>query len=140
MAQQTRVTRQRMVILEELRKTHSHPTADEVYTLVRARIPRISLGTVYRNLDFLTETGEIVKIDTAGSIRRFDANIHPHQHVKCCICGRIADIMPPMPTPSVEGMTVDGFRILASRVEYEGICDECAAAGHICCSESCPTN
>ena len=52
---QTRMTRQRMVILEELRKVKTHPTADELYAMVRTRMPRISLGTVYRNLDFLTE-------------------------------------------------------------------------------------
>lgn len=50
---QTRMTRQRAVILEELRKTATHPTADELYSIVRRRLPRISLGTVYRNLDFL---------------------------------------------------------------------------------------
>ena len=53
---QTRMTRQRMVILEELRKVKTHPTADELYAMVRTRMPRISLGTVYRNLDFLTES------------------------------------------------------------------------------------
>ena len=60
---QTRMTRQRAVILEELRKTKSHPTADELYSIVRERLPRISLGTVYRNLDFLAETGEILKLE-----------------------------------------------------------------------------
>ena len=69
---QTRMTRQRMVILEELRKVKTHPTADELYAMVRTRMPRISLGTVYRNLDFLTESKEILKLESAGSIRRFD--------------------------------------------------------------------
>ena len=66
---QTRMTRQRMVILEELRKVKTHPTADELYAMVRTRMPRISLGTVYRNLDFLTESKEILKLESAGSIR-----------------------------------------------------------------------
>lgn len=123
---QTRMTTQRMVILEELRKVHSHPTADELYAMVRARMPRISLGTVYRNLDFLTESGEILKIDAAGSIRRFDGDTRPHQHVRCSVCGRIGDVMPPLPTPAVDGVRVDGFQITSSRIEYEGICDECA--------------
>ena len=64
---QTRMTRQRMVILEELRKVKTHPTADELYAMVRTRMPRISLGTVYRNLDFLTESKEILKLESAGS-------------------------------------------------------------------------
>ena len=72
---QTRMTRQRMVILEELRKVKTHPTADELYAMVRTRMPRISLGTVYRNLDFLTESKEILKLESDGSIRRFGASI-----------------------------------------------------------------
>lgn len=74
---QTRMTRQRMVILEELRKVKTHPTADELYAMVRTRMPRISLGTVYRNLDFLTESKEILKLESAGSIRRFDGDTRP---------------------------------------------------------------
>lgn len=123
---QTRMTKQRKVILEELRKVHSHPTADELYEMVRTRMPRISLGTVYRNLDFLTESGEILKIDAAGSIRRFDGDIRPHQHVRCRVCGRIGDVIPPLPAPEVNAIKVDGFQVLSSRIEYEGICDRCA--------------
>ena len=115
-----------MVILEELKKVTTHPTADELYTMVRARMPRISLGTVYRNLDFLAESGQILKIDAAGSIRRFDGDMSDHQHIRCTVCGRIGDVMPPLPAPDVAGVVVDGFRIQSARVEYEGICDECA--------------
>ncbi len=123
---QTRMTKQRKVILEELRKVHSHPTADELYEMIRTRMPRISLGTVYRNLDFLTESGEILKIDAAGSIRRFDGDTRPHQHVRCRVCGRIGDVIPPLPAPEVNAVKVDGFQVLSSRIEYEGICDRCA--------------
>lgn len=123
---QTRMTKQRKVILEELRKVHSHPTADELYEMVRTRMPRISLGTVYRNLDFLTESGEILKIDAAGSIWRFDGDTRPHQHVRCRVCGRIGDVIPPLPAPEVNAVKVDGFQVLSSRIEYEGICDRCA--------------
>lgn len=125
---QTRMTRQRMVILEELRKVRTHPTADELYTLVRTRMPRISLGTVYRNLDFLAETKEILKLEAAGSIRRFDGDTRPHQHVRCTVCGKVGDVMPPLPAPEVTGVTVDGFTITAARVEYEGLCSDCAQA------------
>ena len=52
-----RMTRQREVILDELRKLHSHPTADGLYTRVRRRLRRISLGTVYRNLEVMAEGG-----------------------------------------------------------------------------------
>ncbi|MEG1610040.1 MAG: transcriptional repressor [Bilophila sp.] len=123
---QTRMTRQRMVILEELRKVKTHPTADELYAMVRLKMPRISLGTVYRNLDFLADSREILKLESAGSIRRFDGDVRPHQHVRCLVCGKVGDVMPPLPVPKVDGIEVEGFTISAARVEYEGICDNCA--------------
>lgn len=123
---QTRMTRQRAVILEELRKLKSHPTADELYSIVRERLPRISLGTVYRNLDFLADTGEILKLEAAGSTKRFDGDTSWHQHVRCIHCGRIGDIMTPRPAPDVEGLNVEGFTIVGARVEYDGICERCA--------------
>jgi Fur family ferric uptake transcriptional regulator len=59
----SRMTHQRQVILEEVRNTHSHPSADEIYARVRKRLPRVSLGTVYRNLDILASEGFIKKIE-----------------------------------------------------------------------------
>ena len=110
----TRMTNQRRVILEELRKVHTHPTVDELYTIVKARMPHISLGTVYRNLDLLTETGEVLKLDSAGTMRRYD--------------GRIGDIFETEDEPSLSHLSVPGFTVTAVRVEYDGICDECRAA------------
>ena len=96
---QTRVTRQRTVILEELRKLTCHPTADELCDIVRRRLPHISLGTVYRNLDHLAEEGIVLRLDMAGKSKRYDGNIQPHQHVCCIYCGRVADV----PTQRAEG-------------------------------------
>lgn len=129
---QTRMTRQRAVILEELRKTKSHPTADELYSIVRERLPRISLGTVYRNLDFLADNGEIRRLEAAGSTKRFDGDISWHQHVRCIHCGRIGDVMQPLDAPQVEGMRVEGFSvIIGSRIEFDGICERCTdSAAH----------
>lgn len=126
---QTRMTRQRMVILEELKKVRTHPTADELYALVRARLPRISLGTVYRNLDFLAENGEILKLEAAGSIRRFDGDLRPHQHIRCTLCGRVGDVMPSVPVPDIADLQVEGFTATRARVEFEGVCDACSCAG-----------
>jgi Fur family ferric uptake transcriptional regulator len=61
-----RLTSQRQVILEELKKVTSHPTANEVYDMVRKRLPRIGLGTVYRNLDLLADKGIIRKLEFGG--------------------------------------------------------------------------
>ena len=125
---QTRMTRQRMVILEELKKVRTHPTADELYAMVRARLPRISLGTVYRNLDFLAETGEILKLEAAGSIRRFDGDIRPHQHIRCTNCGRVGDVMSSVPVPDIAGLRVEGCAATRARVDFGGIWVACSSA------------
>ena len=72
---QQRTTRQRQVILEELQKLQSHPTAAALYEIVRRRVPKISLGTVYRNLELLARTGLIRKLEFAGAEARFDGNV-----------------------------------------------------------------
>ena len=72
-----RMTRQRRVILEELRKVKTHPSADEIYEIVRKRLPRISLGTVYRNLEILSESGDIQKLEPGCSLKRFDGMRSP---------------------------------------------------------------
>jgi Fur family ferric uptake transcriptional regulator len=125
---QKRMTRQRLVILEELRGTRTHPTADELHHMVRARLPRVSLGTVYRNLDILAEEGAVLKLEPAGGGRRFDGSVLPHHHVRCVRCGRVADIMCPVSIPETDGLCPPGFRITAARVEFDGVCDFCAAA------------
>ena len=122
-----RMTKQRQVILEELRMMHSHPTADELYERVRSRLPKISLGTVYRNLERLAGSGIIRRLENTGPQMRFDRDLHGHQHVRCISCGRIEDIDgPPEPTECdrklVEG---SGFRLVERRVEYVGVCPEC---------------
>jgi len=114
------------MILEELRKITTHPTADEVYSIVRQRLPRISLGTVYRNLDLLAEQGEILKIESAGHSKRFDGTTRLHQHVRCQKCGRMADITHSVPTPDTRHIMLPGFTITGVRLEFDGLCDACA--------------
>jgi len=70
-----RLTTQRQIILEELAKVTSHPTANEVYDMVRKRLPRIGLGTVYRNLELMADSGVILKIEVGGTQKRFDATV-----------------------------------------------------------------
>lgn len=125
----TRMTNQRRIILEELRKVDTHPTVDELYSIVKARMPHISLGTVYRNLDLLADTGEILRIDSAGNMRRFDGRMEPHRHVRCTVCGKVGDVFTDgSDEPAVDHLDVPGFSVTTVRVEYDGICDECRAA------------
>ena len=122
-----RMTRQRRVILEELRKVNTHPSADEVYEMVRKRLPRISLGTVYRNLDVLSETGKIKKIEPGCSLKRFDGNPAEHFHIRCIRCDRIADV--PMACDfeiDLAKMTPIEYEILGHRLEFFGLCPYCS--------------
>jgi Fur family transcriptional regulator, ferric uptake regulator len=121
-----RNTPQRRVILEELEKLTSHPTAAALYRLVVRRLPRISLGTVYRNLDLLARTGVIQKLEFGTHEARFDGNPTLHDHIRCVKCGRVDDIPHP-PLDPLGGVKNDfnGYRVFGHRTEYLGVCPQC---------------
>ena len=121
-----RNTRQRQVILEELRKLNNHPTAAEIYEITRRRLPKISLGTVYRNLELLSRMGKINKIKIAGSQARYESDLCRHRHVRCVNCGRVDDVHGlsfDIASDEVENLT--SFKILGHRLEFIGICPDC---------------
>ena len=126
-----RMTKQRKVILEELRMMEHHPTADEIYHRVREKLPKISLGTVYRNLEKLAAAGVIRKLDYAGTQMRFDGDLYAHHHIRCLACGRIDDIdgAPDMSESDREMAARTGYRLLGSRIEYAGVCPVCIEEG-----------
>lgn len=125
-----RMTRQRQVILEELRKVTSHPTADQLHQMVKHRLPGISIATVYRNLELLADEGKVLKLDVSGNQRRFDGTPEPHYHVRCSRCGRVDDVHIE-PIADIEEMAADasGYQVMSHTVEFTGICPECAAKG-----------
>lgn len=120
------MTKQRRVIVEELKKLKTHPTATLIYELVRKRLPRISLGTVYRNLDLLAEAGIIQKLETAGTQKRFDGTVENHYHVRCVTCGQVDDIPLPL-LGEIEGLLggLSNYKILSHRLEFQGVCPSC---------------
>ena len=121
-----RMTRQRRVILEELRKVTTHPSADEIYESVRKRLPRISLGTIYRNLETLSRTGEIQKLESGGTLKRFDGNAQDHYHIRCLGCSRIDDLeLNPLDTIESEAAGETDYRIVGHRIEFLGLCPNC---------------
>ena len=122
-----RMTRQRRVILEELRKVKTHPSADEIYEIVRKRLPRISLGTVYRNLEILSESGDIQKLEPGSSLKRFDGDPTDHCHIRCVRCDRIADV-PMAPDLKIDLARVNStdFEIIGHRLEFLGMCPICS--------------
>jgi len=126
--QHIRMTRQRKVILEELCKVCNHPTADQVYEMVRKRLPHISLATVYRNLEILSGIGSIMKLEFAGAQRRYDGNAAPHYHARCQGCDKVVDAhMPPIDVPQVPE-SLNGFFITGHQFEFTGYCEDCRKA------------
>lgn len=122
-----RLTTQRQIILEELGKVTSHPTANEVYDMVRKRLPRIGLGTVYRNLELMADSGIILKLEVGGTQKRFDATVEPHYHIRCSTCGKVDDIaMEVQNQINLAAEKACNYIILGHHVEFSGICGECA--------------
>jgi len=125
-----RMTRQRMVILEELKKMNSHPTADEVYEAVRRRMPKISLGTVYRNLEILSGMGLIQKLEIDAAQKRFDGNPERHYHLRCMVCNRVIDVPGDvLKRIDYSPESCGDCRILDFHLHFLGLCDECQKKG-----------
>ncbi len=121
-----RMTKQRRLILEELRRHNTHPTADALYDRVRKQMPRISLGTVYRNLEILTSLGEVQTLELSGSQKRFDGNPNKHYHIRCLHCGRMDDA-PIAPLSRLEDELYEAtvYTIMGHRLEFMGLCPDC---------------
>ena len=121
-------SRQRESIKHYLMTTKEHPTADTVYMHVKKEFPNISLGTVYRNLNLLTDIGEAIKISTPDGGDRFDGRIEPHNHFLCEECGRLLDL--DLDMKSIEevnclaGKNFNGA-ITSSSTLFFGKCGDC---------------
>ena len=116
-----RYSRQRELILETLKGIRSHPTADELYGMVRMIDPGISLGTVYRNLNQLAAGGEILKITSGSGGDRFDYPRSFHYHFRCTQCGRVSDI----PDKYTAEMQALSEKLGADVLIAEGVCVSC---------------
>ena len=122
-----RLTKQRRVLLEELRNVTCHPTAAELYEMVKQRLPNVSLGTVYRNLEHLSNAGEIISLNVTGTIRRFDGRTDSHYHVRCEKCGAVEDIN----NVHLENINekvdqLTDYNITGHRLEFVGLCPKCS--------------
>ncbi|MGE5838461.1 MAG: Fur family transcriptional regulator [Deltaproteobacteria bacterium] len=124
------MTHQRQVILEEIMKDPCHPTADEIYERVRKRLPRISMGTVYRNLDILSSSGLIHKLEPGLPQMRFDSVTHDHYHVTCMQCGKIEDASMETSDDALQNLEnalgrLTKHGIFGHKLEFVGLCKEC---------------
>ena len=124
-----RESQQRDVVLAVVRSTMDHPTAEWVYRQARRSLPRISLGTVYRNLKKLASAGLIRELHTGGAgghAARFDGNTGRHYHIRCLGCGRLNDL--PISVDKhleEEAGRAMNYRILGHQVEVHGLCPLC---------------
>lgn len=120
-----RYSRQRDVILQELRSGQlDHPTAQEVHDAVRARLPRISLGTVYRNLRQLVEAGELRAVATGGALH-VDTHLEPHAHFVCAGCGALTDLELDLPALESSLLEALGHRVEHADLTLTGRCARC---------------
>ena len=127
-----RLTGPRRLVLEVVRGSDAHPTAEAVHQMVRCRLPRVSLGTVYRNLRLLVAQGLVKELP--GPHTRFDCNLSEHHHFTCLACGRIADVAGPLTEPHSRALvsrvaSSGGFSVSHHRIEFYGRCAACRRKG-----------
>ncbi len=119
-------SRQRELVLAEVKSSREHPTADMVYAALKADNPSLSLGTVYRNLNLLAQMGQIHKIGMPGGSDRFDGRTDEHYHMLCQKCGRVYDVQ--LDTLSeLDGQiqSQTGFLVHSHDLIVRGVCRAC---------------
>lgn len=122
-----RLTKQRKIILDELKKVCSHPTAEEIHKMVAKKMPQISLATVYRNLDFLVKSDQILKLNSKDKKARYDGTTDKHLHLICKKCGKVMDIFDCRKLIiESEQLKTSGFKVGCDYLEIPGRCKKCA--------------
>ena len=122
----TRHSKQRDALIEILKSTDRHPTADTLYMEMRKRFPNVSLATVYRNLRQLSECGEIMTIAAGTGAEHFDGNFNPHYHFVCRDCGNVFDIaMENMDFLNNNVSEKTGYEIETHSLLFYGKCKDC---------------
>jgi Fe2+ or Zn2+ uptake regulation protein len=123
-------TRQRERILAWLRASDAHPTATQVHQALLREFPRLSLGTVYRNLEVLAADGLIDEVPAAGGALRFDGNPERHHHFRCVRCQSIRDVTLPAPRSLVRRLQREhALQAESVKIEFHGLCPDCAGTG-----------
>ncbi len=125
MERAVRYSRKREAILQAIRGTSCHPSAEWVYRTLKPSHPDLSLGTVYRNLAFLQERGEIQSVGVVQGQERFDGVTAPHSHFVCERCGAVVDLAPldqdlPRAVSQQYGLTVERHELT-----FYGACKTC---------------
>lgn len=121
-----RRTPQRELVLEMVNELQNHATADEVYNEIVKKYTHISRGTVYRNLNLLSDIGEIRKLEMPNGADCFDHRPHEHYHARCVKCGRVFDVEMDIISDLGKDIKVShGFEITGHDIIFKGVCQEC---------------
>lgn len=128
MATLRRYSRQRERIYQAVHASREHPSAQMVYDLLREEMPRLSLGTVYRNLHQMAQEGMLQELE--GPTARFDACLAPHAHIRCTCCGRVMDLSALKEPAPVRSAAEAGWQVERYSLMLEGICPACAGKDH----------
>ena len=120
-------SRQREEIIKVIKDSYNHPTAEEIYMIVKAKDPAVSRSTVYRNLGLLVETGMIKQISMKVGPDRYDYIREPHNHAMCTKCGKIFDFEYSFEYEELGKIIKEqtGIEISKDGIAFEGICDSC---------------
>lgn len=123
----TRYSEKRQAILATLQNTTTHPSAEWLFQSLKPTYPDLSLGTIYRNLIFFQEQGDIQSVGVVNGQERFDATTHSHPHFICQECGAVHDLHSVTPDPhTAQAVTEEyGFQILKQELTFYGICKHC---------------
>lgn len=121
------LTRQRKVVLEVIRESMTHLTANEVFAEAKEKLPTISFATVYNSLRFLREAGHIAEISFGNGASRFDRCTHRHDHAICTSCGKLVDIEMELPQAFVKkAAQYSQFQPESLEFTLRGKCPDCA--------------
>lgn len=129
MSNSTRNSKKRQAVFKAILASEAHPSAEMLYAALKPVWPDLSLGTVYRNLSYFLQSGQIVCVGTVDGHERYDARTEPHSHFICSTCGRIEnvelpDLAPGVVYPRVEKM-LGGCRVQTHRLTFSGVCAAC---------------
>ena len=119
-----RYSQQRERIYQAVCATKEHPTAQMVYDTLKPEMPKLSLGTVYRNLQQMAEDGRLMELD--GPVTRFDGEVRPHTHLRCSHCGCVADGELAYDVSLDRESIARGWQVTSHNLMFMGICPACA--------------
>ena len=123
-------SRKRDAILDCIRGTKCHPTAEWVYHQLKPDFPDLSLGTVYRNIGIFKEEGVIQSIGVVNGLERFDYNVEPHTHFVCSGCGQVLDLdHVHLPDSVLEEASANG-KVTSYQLQFTGLCSNCLENPH----------